>query len=119
MDFIPKRLIIYISILLLIFIIALVVLPYAHVEILTAAHYDDFAGRYIELGYFDGVSVYKIYDYIADDYAKVYYGDDTKECGVLVYFTYDGTTQEWEILTWEAVWSRHGSADGFIWPYYQ
>ncbi len=26
-------------------------------------------------------------------------------------------SQNWEQYAWECIWSRNGSADGFIWPY--
>lgn len=28
-----------------------------------------------------------------------------------------GEDGHWEQYEWECIWSRHGSADGFIWPY--
>ncbi len=37
--------------------------------------------------------------------------------GLLYHCGYNNDTSKWEDFKWECIWSRSGSADGFIWPY--
>lgn len=65
----------------------------------------------------DGVSTYKIISY-SDNASRVYYVDRTKHSGnILRFIKKDG---EWYLDKWEkTVWSKTGSTDSFIWPYFR
>jgi len=53
-----------------------------------------------------------------DDYAKVYavFENDLNEVGLLYCFT-KNDAGNWIFDNYDAVYSKTGSADGFIWPY--
>lgn len=60
-----------------------------------------------------GNGTIKVLDY-SDDYARIYY--KTFEYGII--YKYKKYNNKWCFEEWgETVWSRRGSADGFIWPY--
>lgn len=62
-----------------------------------------------------GVSTYKIISY-SDKVSRVYYVDQDRHTGNL--FKFSNKDGEWRFEQWErTVWSKTGSADGFIWPY--
>lgn len=46
--------------------------------------------------------------------AKVYYVNDS---GNLIYFV--KKDDQWVFDSWETVWSKSGSADSFVWPYFR
>ncbi len=53
--------------------------------------------------------------HISKDFARVYYVGGT---GDILTFSKVDETWELEHNGWETVWSKTGSADGFIWPYF-
>ncbi len=59
----------------------------------------------------------KVLEY-SDEYAKVYsvFETESNKGGSIYYFR--RSNNNWEFDRWgETIWSKMGSADGFIWPY--
>ena len=64
----------------------------------------------------DGIEYLKVFNY-SDNFAKVFYVGTDHFVTYLLTFKKQDT--QWELTTWEAVWSKYGSADSLIWPYYR
>lgn len=82
-------------------------------EVLTSQHGEEFTELYKLSNMIDEVDHLKVMKY-SDTTAKVYY---VTENTVGDLFTFIKQNGEWELEKWETVWSKSGSADGFIWPY--
>ncbi|PBI85639.1 hypothetical protein BSF41_36160 [Flavobacterium sp. ACN2] len=83
-------------------------------EYLTWKHESEFLIPKEVSSMIDGMSSKKVLEY-ANYNAIVYYVSSEKSSGDTIYFILvDG---KWIISNWETVWSKTGSADGFIWPY--
>ena len=82
-------------------------------EILTARYKNEFIGQYKQTNMISNVDYFKILKY-TDDVATVYYVSKNS-AGNVVFFTKENGL--WVMKQWETVWSKTGSADGFIWPY--
>ncbi|MBB6217231.1 hypothetical protein HNQ80_003350 [Anaerosolibacter carboniphilus] len=92
------------------------IVPYIRVEILTWQHGSEFATLYRLTNMIDGIDYFKVMDY-SDTSARVYYVGNNRVTGSLLRFIRkDG---QWVLERWDTVWSRTGSADDFIWPYYR
>ncbi len=102
-------------IVLLIFL-AVLFSPYLKVEYLTWRHGDEFTDGYQQTNMIEEVEYLKVMGY-SDTNAKVYYVLGDHAAAVLITFVKQGN--QWVMDIWEAIWSRSGSADGFIWPYYR
>ena len=108
-----KRVIIIAAILLIIFV------PYIKVEILTMLYGEQFEELHNASGWVDEINFYKIMKY-KDDYAEVYYVsiDDAGENEGGFLYKFIKEDDEWILDNWNCIWSKHGNADEFIWPYY-
>ena len=83
-------------------------------EVLTYKHGKEFESLYKQTNMLDKQKYCKVLDY-SDTCARVYYVGVNRETGnVIWYIKKDGN---WELDEWDTVWSKTGSADGFIWPY--
>lgn len=84
----------------------------ARCEILTWLHGDEFADAWQQTRMIDGVTTMKVLD--CDKwFARVYYKNDAG--GHLLLFK--RRIPGWEMVSWDTVWAKRGSADDFIWPY--
>ena len=88
-------------------------------ECLTLIHGNQFKDLYKENTMIGDVYRFKVIEY-NDKYARVYYVSGNKEignkAGNILKFKREGN--KWTFTgAWSTVWSKHGSADGFIWPY--
>jgi len=102
---------------LLAIILLIAVFPYLRVEYLSYKHGHQFEELYKLTNMIDGICVVKVYEY-SENYAKVYYVETGRLTGSFVYFYRDNERNKWLLDKWETVWSKKGSAEGFIWPYY-
>ena len=57
----------------------------------------------------------KVLNYNKRLFAEVYYVEKDREFGYIKVFIFKH--DRWVPIGWDAVWSRTGSADGFVWPY--
>jgi len=80
-------------------------------EILTALHADEFLG----LDEVSSAEKFKVLTY-NDGHARLYCVATNYESGSIFAFTKENN--EWKFSRWEdGVWSKSGTADGFVWPY--
>lgn len=90
--------------------------PYIKVEYLTRQHGSEFATLYKTTHMIDGIDYFKVMNY-SEESASVYYVASRRASGNLVTFVKkDG---QWVKKKMQTIWSKTGSADGFIWPYYK
>jgi hypothetical protein len=64
----------------------------------------------------DDIEYFKVMEYSKTS-AHVYYVTKNRTSADL--FTFSKKDGQWVIEKWTTIWSRSGSADGFIWPYYR
>ena len=109
-----RRKIIIVTIILLIFLFFII--PYVKVECATLLHGDEFSDLYTETHMKDDISYLKVMGYDKKS-ASIYYVEKEHKGAILCEFTKQGG--EWRLNVWKTIWSKSGSADGFIWPYYR
>ena len=86
----------------------------ARIQILTCWKGHEFAELYQGNTMLDEIESFKVL-YCSAQNATVYYVSEDGESGdVLEFSKHNG---RWVCKSWETVWSKHGSADGFVWPY--
>ena len=122
---------------LLLFMIAPSFVPYIEVERLTEHYGVQFEDGYKELGYFKECDYHKVLryegegpyvyssssfatgmlEYLDDDEAAVLYVVDGHAAELLVVF--EQAQDGWKMKSWDAIWSKSGSADDFTWPMYR
>lgn len=86
--------------------------PFTQNELLTWKYGKEFVGLQKNTQIIDEVDFIKVLDY-SDNSARVYYVGSSGN--VLSFVKNNGV---WEIKTWDTAWSKTGSADNFIWPYF-
>lgn len=96
-------------------VLALVLLPYIRVEILTYSHGHEFSNGYEQTHMVDGIAYLKVFSYSRDT-AKVVYITETHDAVIEVAFS---RSPDWTMTSWACLWSKSGSADSFFWPYYR
>ena len=88
-------------------------LPFIKNEILTLLYGNNFIGLHKTANMISGdVDYLKVLAY-SNKSARVYYVGGV---GAILGFTKNNG--EWEMVNWNVIWSRTGSADDFIWPYF-
>ena len=88
-------------------------LPYVKNEILTYLHGDEFIGLQKSTNMIGDVDYLKVLAY-SYNFARVYYFDN--EGGDILGF--ERSNGHWKSVLWNTVWSKMGSADDYIWPYF-
>jgi len=84
-------------------------------EILTYRYGEQFKTVYKENSMMGEIDYLKVLDY-SNNYARVYYVSKNRAAGNILVFMKENA--KWKYHKWEnTVWSKTGSADGFIWPY--
>lgn len=82
-------------------------------EILTARHKSELFTYYEELNMISKPDYIKVIKYTQNE-AKLYFVSKRIN-GVSVLLSKKDDT--WVVTEWKVVWSKFGSADGYIWPY--
>lgn len=82
-------------------------------EILTVKHREEFADAYKQTNMIANVDAFKVLRCSGTE-AEVYY-ISKHTAGHLLMFKRE--SDGWALHRWETVWSKSGSADGWIWPY--
>lgn len=82
-------------------------------EVLTNKYFDDFALAYQDNGWIDDVTYFKVLRCDGET-AEVYYV--SADIGLVLEF--QNQNGSWAETTWYCVWSSHGSASEFVWPYW-
>ena len=83
-------------------------------EILTYQYGNQFEEIYRRNTMLGDVDYFKVLNY-TNDGARVYYVSKNRSGGNILNFYKDN--DNWCCDSWNTVWSKTGSADGFIWPY--
>lgn len=94
----------------------LIFLPYIKAEILTLKYGQQFENEYSQTNMIDDIEYMKIIEY-SDTHAEVFYVTGNHETGELMIF--EKKDEDWVYVYWNTVWSKTGSADNFLWPYYR
>lgn len=111
-----KRIFIIIVFVLAFLALLLIFSPYIKAEILTLKYGQQFANKYNQTNMIDDIQYMKVIEY-SDTYAEVFYVTDNHETGELMIF--EKENEGWVYVYWNTVWSKTGSADNFMWPYYR
>lgn len=111
-----KKISITITLIILILFATLVVVPYVRVEILTYKYGDQFQELYKQINIISDIEYLKVIEY-SDEITKVCYVSKNHQSSNVITFKQQDET--WILDSWETIWSKTGSADGFIWPYYR
>lgn len=85
-------------------------------ENLTRKYGHEFEEAKTQTNMLDECKTFKVLEY-SDTYAVGYYVTVGRTGGAKLYFERANSQEAWQLSTWEAVWSKHGSADGVMWPY--
>ena len=101
----------------LLILLLLLLFPYLKVEVLTGIYGNQFESLYNASGWLNQLSYFKVMKYNGDK-ADVYYADLDGISGATFLYHFEKESGEWELKNWECIWSKSGSADKFIWPYY-
>lgn len=92
------------------------IIPYGKVEFLTWKYGGEFKNLYKQSSMMDNIAYLKVMHY-SKTKAEIYYVQG-EHLGANLY-TFKKNCDKWELDSWRTVWSKHGSADSFIWPYYR
>ena len=86
-----------------------------HYETLTYRYGNQFSNVYKENPMIGEQAYWKVLSY-SEDYARVYYVE--KDCSFGNILSFKKVEDNWKYDSWEStVWSKTGSASGFIWPH--
>lgn len=111
-DFMKKKIIWIVFIVLLLFIIT----PYIFVEINTLRYGEAFEEEYKQTGMIDSMAYFKVFSFSQHE-AKIYYVEEGHDAGHFVWF--EQKDEQWIMKKWETVWSEYGSASGITFPFYR
>lgn len=106
-----------ISVVLLILSVRFLVRMYdiARCERLTQKYGYEFKDEYKQCSMLpEEIEYFKVLDY-EEEYAEVYYV--TKDYGSANLLKFSKEENKWVMTSWDTIWSKYGSADGYIWPY--
>ena len=90
-------------------------------EILTAKYGDQaLYSACIEQTMIEEDSSFKVLECEPAVYARVYAkGANTSHELILICDQDSHASNPWKVVIWNTIWSKSGSADGFIWPYFR
>lgn len=98
----------------IIIVLTILFFPYIKSEYLTLKYGKEFEGLEKQTNMLSDSSYYKVLDY-SENKARVFYVSDS---GDIIVFQ-KNPQGEWIYQSWDTIWSKSGSADGFMWPYYR
>ena len=97
-------------------LIIYIILSYSRVEILTLLHGNEFEGLQKQTNMIGDSKYLKVFEY-SEENAQVYYVEEGGLGGDML--TFEKNNDEWVMISWDAVWSKYGSADDITWPFYR
>ncbi|MDE7367729.1 MAG: hypothetical protein K2N24_10270 [Lachnospiraceae bacterium] len=103
----------------LIILVLLILFPYIKVEIHTFLFGGQFRNLYDASGWIENVRYFKVMEY-NNSCADILYVSDSENEGSKATFLYhfQKINDQWELESWECLWSRSGNAEKFFYPYY-
>jgi len=110
---IMKKILIKVLYIFLLLILVFWIISFCRCELLTLRYKDEFADLYLQTGIISQIDRVKVISYSVNN-AQVYYSSKNGSGNLLFFKKQSG---EWTLERWETIWSKSGSADGFIWPY--
>ena len=84
-------------------------------EVLTDKYYDELELAHIDNTMLDKIESFKVLE-CNGEIAKVYYVCNYNTVGHIL--RYEKQNDEWKETDWQTVWSKQGSADEMLWPYW-
>lgn len=110
-----KRLLLYIPLAIILVFLVVWGASLIKCEILTDKYYDELEYAHIENTMIGKINSFKVLECDGET-AEVYYVCDNNTVGnVLKYQKENG---KWKEIRWDCIWSKQGSADEMIWPYW-
>lgn len=107
----------------LLLILVLLVEPWIvsliHCEVLTAKYADADMLEAIQAhvaGMME-IDTLKILAHKPYSYCRVYGKSDTSGNEFILTYNFENEQSKWNVVHWDTIWSKQGSADEFIWPY--
>ena len=94
-------------------LLLIITFPYIKAEYLTIRYGHEFIGLESQTNMLNSSRYHKVFNY-SDTTATVFYVSDSGD--LIAFVKNEGV---WKLKKWETIWSKSGSADGFIWPYYR
>ncbi len=111
----PKQFYIVSIILLVLFIIlGILFFPYLKAEYLTKKYGKEFEHGYEQTRMIESIKYFKVIEY-SDSESKVVYISE-ESVNIVIFKRED---DQWNLKSWNTVYSWSGSADEFMWPYYR
>lgn len=103
----------------LIIVVLLLLVPYIKVELHTVLFGGQFRSLYDASGWIEDFRYFKVMKY-NDSYADVLYVAESEQARSTATFLYHFQKDkgQWELESWECLWSRSGNAEKFFYPYY-
>lgn len=96
-------------------LITLVIVPYARVEILTNKYGDQFQDLYKQTNIISDIEYLKVLKYENDSATICYISREHQSSNVIIFVRQN---EVWTLDSWDTIWSKTGTADGFSWPLY-
>ena len=84
-------------------------------EILTNKYSEELKYAHTENAMLGKIESYKVLECDGKT-AEVYYVCDNNTVGNVL--TFEKQNDEWKEISWETIWSKQGSADEMLWPYW-
>lgn len=108
-----KRIPIYLILAIVVIFVAVWGAALLRCEILTGRYHDDFAEAYKSNKMIGDMDFFKVISCDGEE-AEVYYVS-ANGAALLKFEMQDGA---WVETAWDTIWSKSGSADGIVWPYW-
>lgn len=105
----------YVIIAIIIIATFLIVFPYIRVEIKTYMYADEFKDIINENSMLEDFAYFKVMEYKKCN-AEILCVSKNHSASFLMH--YEKKEKSWYLTDWKCVWSKSGTADGFIWPFY-
>ena len=95
------------------------VISLIHCEFLTAKYADEsiFEAVNAHVQAYMEIDTIKILEYKPYSYCRVYGKSGTWGNEFILTYDFEDDQSRWDVAWWDTIWSKVGSADGFIWPY--
>lgn len=110
-----KRLPLYIPLAIVLVFLVVWVASLLKCEVLTNKYYDELEYAHLENTMIGDVDSFKILDCNGEK-AEIYYLCNDNTASFVLRF--EKQNNEWKEISWDCIWSKQGSADKIIWPFW-
>ena len=84
-------------------------------EVLTDKYYEELGYAHIENTMIGKINFFQVLECDGET-AEVYYVCDNNNSGNVL--KYQKENNQWKEISWDCIWSKNGSADEMLWPYW-